>query len=224
MTANAAGRRASVPGLGGTGWLADDLYLMAHDERTGRLVLSARAAGLGLAGALLADLMLAGCLHVTGGQVAVTGAGPPDDGLAAAVLGVLASERPARPVADWLVFLARTAPGEVAGRLEQAGYLVAVAARPWRAARWRPADPDCAFAPIVRVECALSPARPAEVQGVALAGLAAACGLGARLALYLSPCARARLEQAGAQLGPGLRELITGTQAAVGAALLAHRL
>jgi len=129
MTANAAGRHARAPGLGGTGWLADDLYLMAHDERTGRLVLSARAAGLGLAGALLAELVLAGCVGIAGGQVAVTGTGPPGDGLAAGVLGVLASERPPRPVADWLAFLARTAPADVAGRLEQAGYLVAVAAR-----------------------------------------------------------------------------------------------
>jgi Golgi phosphoprotein 3 (GPP34) len=120
--------------------------------------------------------------------------------------------------------LARTASGEVAGRLEQAGYLVAVPARPWRAARWRPADPDCAFAPIVRVNCALSAARPADAQNVALAGLAAACGLGSRLGLYLPPGSRARLDQAAGQLGPGLRELITGTQAAVGAALLAHRI
>jgi hypothetical protein len=50
------------------------------------------------------------------------------------------------------------------------------------------------------------------------------CGLGARLALYLAPGARARIDAATAQLGPGLRELIGGTQAAVGAALLAHRI
>jgi hypothetical protein len=224
VTRTAAHRRAGVPGLGGTGWLADDLCLMAHDERTGRLVLSARAAGLGLAGALLAELVLAGCAHVTGGQLTATGAAPPGDGLAASVLGVLASEQPPRPVADWLAFLARTAPADVAARLAQAGYLLPVAARPWRAARWRPADPDCAFAPIVRVQTALCAARPADAQNLALAGLAAACGLGARLALYLTPGARARIEQATAQLGPGLRELIGGTQAAVGAALLAHRI
>ena len=224
MSANAADRRAPAPGLSGTGWLADDLYLMAHHERTGRLLLSARAAGLGLAGALLAELMLASCVGVVGGQVAVTGAAAPDDGLAAGVLGLLASEQPPRPVADWLAFLGRTAPADVARRLEQAGYLAPVAARPWRAARWRPADPDCAFAPIVRVECALSTARPANAQSVALAGLADACGLGARLALYLAPGARARLEQAAGQLGPGLRELITQIQAAIGAALLAHRM
>jgi len=225
MTANAAGRRAPAPGLDGTGWLADDLYLMAHDDRTGRLLLSARAAGLGLAGALLADLVLGGCVRVAGGQIAATGAAAPGDGLAAGVLDVLASEQPPRPVADWLAFLARTAPADVAARLERAGYLIPVAARPWRAPRWRPADPDCAFAPIVRVQAALSPGRPAGGdQGVALAGLAAACGLGARLALYLAPGARARIEQATARLGPGLRELIGGTQAAVGAALLAHRI
>ena len=219
-----AGRHAPARGLGGTGWLADDLYLMAHDERTGRLLLSARAAGLGLAGGVLAELVLAGCARVTGGQVVVTGAAAPGDGLAAGVLGVLAGERPPRPVGDWLAFWARTAPADVAGRLERAKYLVPLPARPWRAARWLPADPDCAFAPIVRVEAALSAARPADAQNVALAGLATACGLGSRLGLYLAPGARARIEAATAGLGPGLRELIGATQAAVGAALLAHRI
>ena len=195
MTENAADRRAPVPGLGGTGYLADDLYLMSHHERTGRLLLSARAAGLGLAGALLAELMLAGCVDVTGGQLDATGPAQPDDELAARVLSVLASEQPPRPVADWLAFLSRTAPADVAGRLERAGYLVAAPALPWRAARWRPADPDCAFAPVTRVKSALSPGRPADVQSVALAGLAAACGLGARLANYLPPGSRARMER-----------------------------
>jgi hypothetical protein len=224
VTENATHRRAPVPELGGTGYLADDLYLMSHHERTGRLLLSARAAGLGLAGALLAELVLAGCVDVTGGQLGATGLARPDDGLAAGVLSVLASEQPPRPVADWLAFLARTAVADVAGRLERAGYLVAAPALPWRAARWRPADPDCAFAPVTRVKSALSAARPADVQDVALAGLAAACGLGAWLAAYLPSGSRARMEAAAAQLDPGLRELIAQTQAAVGAALLAHRI
>lgn len=224
MTGNTAQQRAPVPGLGGTGFLADDLYLLAHHERTGRLLLSARAAGLGLAGALLAELMLAGCVRVSGGHVAATGAAPPKDGLAIAVLRVLASEDPPRPVGDWLAFLARTAPADVAGRLEQAGYLVRTPALPWRAPRWRPADPDCAFAPVARVKSALSPAQPADTQMVALAGLAAACGLGARLAACLPPGSRTRMEAAAAHLGLGLREVITQTQAAVGAAVLAHRL
>ncbi len=47
-----------MAGLSGTGRLADDLYLLAHHERTGRAHLQPRAVGLGLAGALLAELML----------------------------------------------------------------------------------------------------------------------------------------------------------------------
>jgi hypothetical protein len=197
---------------------------MSHHERSGRLLLSARAAGLGLAGALLAELVLAGCVDVAGGHLGATGVAQPDDELAARVLGVLASEQPPRPVADWLAFLSRTVPADVAGRLERAGYLVAAPALPWRPARWRPSNPDCAFAPVTRVKSALSPGRPTDVQDLALAGLAAACGLGARLAAYLPSGSRARMEAVAAQLDPDLRELIAQTQAAVGAALLAHRI
>jgi hypothetical protein len=59
---------------------------------------------------------------------------------------------------------------------------------------------------------------------VALAGLAAAGGLSARLALYLPSAACHRLPSAAGWLQPGLREVITQTQAAVDAAVLAHRI
>ena len=49
-----------MPGLSGTGRVADDLYLMAHHEISGKPYVQPRALGLGLAGGLLADLMLAG--------------------------------------------------------------------------------------------------------------------------------------------------------------------
>ena len=62
--------------LSGTGRLADDLYyLMAHHEVSGRPLLQPRAAGLGLAGGLLAELMLAGAIEISAGGVAV--ADPP---------------------------------------------------------------------------------------------------------------------------------------------------
>ena len=46
--------------LGGTGRVADDLYLLAHHEATGKPHLQPLAAGLGLAGGLLAEFMLPG--------------------------------------------------------------------------------------------------------------------------------------------------------------------
>ena len=53
-----AGRSTMRAGLSGTGRLADDLYLMAHHELTGRPFVQPRALGTGLAGGLLAELML----------------------------------------------------------------------------------------------------------------------------------------------------------------------
>src|ERR1035441_3308413 len=47
-------------GLAGTGLVADDLYLMAHHDVSGRALLQPRPLGIGLGGALLAELMLGG--------------------------------------------------------------------------------------------------------------------------------------------------------------------
>ncbi|MGA8461731.1 MAG: GPP34 family phosphoprotein [Streptosporangiaceae bacterium] len=222
MTGQVNGRPR--PGLGGTGRIADELYLIGHHEVTGRVHLSPRAVGLGLAGALMAELVLAGAVTVEAGTVMPAGQGQPDDQLTSAVAGQIAGETPYRPMADWLAFLARTAPGDVAARLASAGYLAAARRRPWQAARWQPTDPDCAFAPIARLKAALHLDRPGDAQSITLAGLAAACGLGPRLALYLPAGARTRTDALVSLLPPELREVIAQTQAAVDAAVLAHRM
>ena len=224
MTRQAREQHAPAPRLTGTGRLADDLYLMAHHETTGRPLLQPRAAGLGLAGSLLAELILAGAIEITAGQVAVTGAALPGDGLAGEVAGQVAGEHAQHSARDWLAFLARTAPADVARRLEQSGYLTWAPARwPRRGQRRVPVDADCAFAPVARVKSALDPSRPATAQGAALAGLAAACGLGSRLALYLPPGSRRRVDEVTGRLDPGLQDLIAQTQAAVDGAVLSHR-
>jgi hypothetical protein len=213
-----------VPGLSGTGRLADDLYLLAHHELTGKPHLQPRAIGLGLAGGLLAELMLLGKIRIRPEGFVVADRTPPGDELARSVLGLVVSEHDRHAAQGWLLFLARTAAADVAVRLEQSGYLTrAVARRPWRAERWVPVDADCAFAPLVRVRSVLSSSQPVAVQGAALAGLATACGLSHQLSMYLPPNARRRLDEAVGQLDPGLRELIAQTQAAVDSALLSHR-
>jgi len=210
--------------LAGTGRLADDLYLLAHHDVTGRPFLQPRAVGLGLAGALLGELALAGAIWVGHGQLAVAGGAVPDDGLARQVLAVLAGEREPHPPADWLAFLAATAGRQVACRLARSGYLTEVGARrPWRGQRWVPVDADCAFAPLVRARAVLDPGRRPTASGAALAGLAAACGLGHRILQYGQPGGRERLDAAIRLLRQDLRELVAHTQAAVDAAVLSPR-
>jgi hypothetical protein len=72
-------RRELVTRLSGTGRLADDLYLLAHHERTGRPHLQPRAIGLGLAGALLAELMLLGTICIRPEGFVVANHTPPGD-------------------------------------------------------------------------------------------------------------------------------------------------
>lgn len=211
--------------LTGTGLIADDLYLLAHDDVSGRPSLQPRALGLGLAAGLLAELALEGAIRFQGDQIVLLALAPRADELARSVLDVLASERDRLTARDWLMFLASTAANAVPQRLERAGYLMRVASRrPWRRHRWIPVDSDRAFARLVRVRAVIEPGRTATASDVVLTGLAAACGLGPRILQYGPPNARHRLEAAVRRLHPDLRELIAQTQAAVDSALLSHRM
>jgi hypothetical protein len=211
-------------GLSGTGLVADDLYLLGHDDRTGRPLLQPRALGTGLAGALLAELMLAGWIGLRPDSAVVIGRDAPR---AAAgrhpLLQQIAAEPGPQPVPSWLRFLARTAARDVAVRLAEAGYLKHVRSRvPWGQGQWVPVNAEWAFAPMLRVGNALDPARPVTVHAAALAGLAVACGLGFRLHFYQIP-ARRPVQDVVAMLGPGLQELVAQTQTAVDSAVLAQR-
>jgi len=214
-----------VTRLTGTGLIADDLYLLAHDDLSGRPFLQPRALGVGLAAGLLAELAVDGVIRVRADRVVPGALTPPANGLAGYVVGVLLGERELHPVRDWLMFLAATAPQDVARRLALAGYLMQVPSRrPWRPGRWVPLDADGAFAPVIRVRSVLDPARKPAAAEVLLTGLATACGLGPRLLPYGPPDGRQRLDAAIRVLSPGLRELIAQTQAAVDSAVLSHRM
>jgi hypothetical protein len=219
------GRGAPAPQLQGTGRLADDLFLMAHNDVTGKPCLQPRALGLGLAGALLAELALSGRIGAGPGGVVVANPAPLRDELASHVLGLLLSEREPLEAPTWLLFLARTAARDVAARLAVSGYLTHVSGRRrWGGQRWMPVDSDCAFAPLIRVRPALIPSRRLTIEAAVLAGLAHACGLGPRMFAYAPPNATRRcLEQVVARLAPDLRCLITQTWAAVDSAVLSQR-
>jgi Golgi phosphoprotein 3 (GPP34) len=72
---------------------------LTNPWRSGRPLLSPRAAGLGLAGGLLAELMLAGAIGIAAGMVAVAGPVPPQDALARGVLGQVLGEHQHRAAA-----------------------------------------------------------------------------------------------------------------------------
>ena len=120
---------------------------------------------------------------------------------------------PGRPAGtglrEWLAFLARASARDVGLRLARADYLRESRGRGLRGgARWVPADPDCAFAAVIRARAALDVSRPCPAGQVVLAGLAGACGLGSRFLPYGPPDARSCLDAAIRGQSPDLRDVL----------------
>ena len=109
-----AGDGPAVPGI------ADEFFVLCHDEHTGRPRLHAEAMGLGLAGGLLAELALAAHVDVVQGRLLPTSRrGVPADPLAHQVHLLLQSESHTLP--DWFHYLAASARERVGTRLVDAG-------------------------------------------------------------------------------------------------------
>ncbi|GAA0542501.1 hypothetical protein GCM10010172_24930 [Paractinoplanes ferrugineus] len=81
--------------------LAEELLLLAYDDRTGKATGSRIGLDLGMAAAVLVDLALAGRVHYVDGYLKVTDASPIGDPIADAVLAKLAEAEPHTP-AQWL--------------------------------------------------------------------------------------------------------------------------
>jgi hypothetical protein len=96
--------------------LADDLFLIALDDRTGRFRLEAGTLGLGLSGAMLAELLLAGNIAISADRVLVKPRTAPPDSLTHSIMELLAAE-PQHTLRIWLTFLARDAIEKIAERL-----------------------------------------------------------------------------------------------------------
>jgi len=220
--------------LAGTGRLADDLYLIAHHEITGRPYLSPRGVGIGVAGGLLAELMAAetpgftldrGCVLPVYRQDRrpVAHYGRPVEPVPGHVLDLILAESEPRPVRDWLVFLGKTSAAEVAGRLERAGYLIRPKNwLPWRTPRPVPVEADWAHCALLRARGATDPAKTLTPYAALLAGLTRACGLGFRLSDLASAPPRSDGETAQLLSRP-LHELIACVQVTADSTVLSAR-
>jgi hypothetical protein len=212
--------------LAGTGRVADDLYLIAHHEISGRAYLSPRSAGIALAGGLLAELMAGQAPAVTVDRGRVLPLGPytrPGEPVTGQVLALIAAESPARPVRDWLLYLGKTSAALVAGRLERAGYLTRPVSRiPWRAKPPVPVEADWSQCALLRARAALDGSRTLTPYSALLTGLTVACGLGFRFSDFPNAPARG-IDDPVRTLPRPLRELIAHVQVTADTAVLSAR-
>jgi Golgi phosphoprotein 3 (GPP34) len=210
--------------------LADEFYLIAHEERTGRSRLHPRATGLGLAAGLLGELMLLGRVRAYGGELYVVSHEPPGDSLAHNVLDLLVVQRRHRELRTWLAFLAQDAAVWVAERLIRAGVVEPVTRRKLRGTQtvYMPMNSRqrtaAAWAPM-RLANVLVQGRTIDIPDRVLAGLVLATGL-TRHVLWDFEAHRSGLTTLYAvveSLPTDLRELIEHTEASVGSVLAAGR-
>lgn len=208
-----------------------------------------RLTGLGLAAAVVGELMLAGRVAIVGsegrarltplhpGHAPVTdpapgaahasgaahgpGVPPMIDEVAQTALGHIVAE-PTHSLQTWLRFLARTAHADVAARLIAAGLLRPPSGRrlPRRSRPPVPVDPNVALWPAGRLNLAIQRGQRLDVRDALLLGLVVATTV-ARTVLW-EPESR-HLADSIAGLPAQYRELIAQAKAVIGAAVISPR-
>ncbi|MGB3443195.1 MAG: GPP34 family phosphoprotein [Actinophytocola sp.] len=209
--------------------LADDYFFCAHDTISGRCLLSERTVGLGLASALLGELVLFGAVRIERGHLNVMDTGPLPDRLANAVLDEVAAERNLTRAREWLRYLARDAYDDVGQRLTRADLVERQQVR--RLMRttvtYVPRDMNDAGWPAARLATVMRSRTIMDVPDLTLAGIVSATGL-ATAAFADVPgdprrYAHHHLVRLRHPIRESLLELIGHTDAAIGDAVLSHR-
>ncbi|MFI6266433.1 GPP34 family phosphoprotein [Micromonospora sp. NPDC051006] len=202
--------------------IADEFFLIAHNDSRGKAKLHPAANGLGLAAGLLGELLLYGHVMVADGLVTVLDRRPPADALAHTVLDQLVGEPQHQAVRTWLSFLAQTSVASVGERLARAGVLRRQETRRLlrTSVSYLPVDLNAVAWPATRLRALLDRPEPPSVPDALLLGLIVAAGLSREVLWSAGPRAHHRLNVLIPALPAPLKELVAHTEAAVGAAVL----
>ncbi|MFL6145664.1 MAG: GPP34 family phosphoprotein [Labedaea sp.] len=216
--------------------LADELFLAAHDHDTGHLRIRLHRSGLelGLAGALLAELVLDRRIDLRQGRIVPVSRTPMDDILSQTVLADVVSELHVagspHTVRVWLAYLSHSSVGQVRNRLCFNGVLREDSGRRWwggPATLYTAVDLTAALGPESAVHSLLTHDHAPDhtPSALAFAAFADACGLLPKITWWHEQRVglRRRLAVLREQLPRPVRELVDQTQAAVGDAVVGRR-
>ncbi|MET0423445.1 MAG: GPP34 family phosphoprotein [Actinoplanes sp.] len=207
--------------------LADDLFLTAHDTVKGKSLLTPATLGLGLAAALIGELVLWRRLDVVDGKIQLIDDRPTGDPATTAVLDQLLREGHHRAVRDWIAFLATgVATDLVERRLSRAGLVQRQEKRGLLGTKvsFVPADSMTAGWPATRIRTFIGRNELLDIPDLALAGLILATGLDQHVFVTLDTRGRGQLfDQLKRRMPAMLQELVGHAEAAVGDAVMARR-
>ena len=207
--------------------LGDDLYLCAHDAPRGRCLLTPATLGLGLAAALLGELVLWRRLDLRDNHMTVIDDRATGDPATTAVLGQLMRESHHRRLRDWISFLATGVATElVERRLARAGLIRREEKRGLLGTKVRfvPTDDSVAGWPGTRIRIAATRGELLDSPDLVLTGLVLATGLDQHVLVTLEAGERDHLyDQLRRRMPAMLQHLVGHAEAAVGDAVMARR-
>ncbi|MEU5529345.1 GPP34 family phosphoprotein [Micromonospora chersina] len=205
--------------------LADEFFLIAHDDQTGRPRLHQSAITHGLAAALLGELAAAGRISFDRGHIYVLDHRPPADALQHLILDRLIGEPQHTATRTWLSYLAATAHDEVARRLWQAGTVEPQQQRKFlrMVTVHVPTDMNVAAWSWARLSTKLRQYEELDPFDLALAGIAASCRLDQFILDGAPYAVGAHLRRLLAAAPQPMRELLADLDTAIGNTVLSHR-
>ncbi|MET8912469.1 GPP34 family phosphoprotein [Micromonospora sp. NPDC004551] len=205
--------------------LADEFFLIAHDDQTGRPRLHHSAITHGLAAALLGELAAAGRISIDRGHLHVLDHRPPADPLQHLILDRLIGEPQHTATRTWLSYLAATAHDEVTRRLWQAGKVEPQQQRKlFRTVTVHvPTDMNVAAWSWARISTKLRQYEELDGFDLALAGICVSCRLDQFILDGAPYSAGAHLRRLLAAAPPPMRELLADLDTAIGHTVLSHR-
>lgn len=208
--------------------LADDFFLIAWDTvGSGAPRLHPQIAALGLAGALLGELVLAERIAIRGSDVWVLDRRPVRDRLAQSVLNKMAESVERVDARSWLAFLARNSVTRVAVRLTDAGLVERERSRLLFRTRFRYVANDWAVGawPTIRLQTMLVKGQRMTPADMALAGLVQATELMDSVVQEARdrPVAAKNLGVLAGVMPPPLRDIAGHVEVATGDAVLSYR-
>jgi hypothetical protein len=130
--------------------LGDEFWLIAHHDYSGKPLRAGPVVGAGLAGAVLAELVMARQAVIAQGRVLVPQQTPrPADSVALMVAGEIARQPVAYPVRDWISHLVELVYEPVCQRLIAGNLVEEVRGGPFGKRKYVPKDPAIGASPAV---------------------------------------------------------------------------